>query len=45
MQVGAVSSIQEEEFEEETGNENLNGHGEYGSESRDSYLGMDGTRD
>ena len=40
MQVGAVSSVQEE-----TGNENLNGHGECGFESRDSYLGMDGTRD
>ena len=40
MQVGVVSSIQEEEFEEETGNEDLNGHGECGSESWDSYLGM-----
>ena len=40
MQVGAVSSVQEE-----TGNEDLNGHCENGSESWDSYLGMDGTRD
>ena len=40
MQLGAVNSVQEETFEEETGNEDLNGHGECGSESWDSYLGM-----